>query len=81
LEALPVSAVFAWRDQYDPDVPILSFCCSECEFSLTLHQPDPELPDRFIATCDECKAWYLATSEGSSLTKIANGRCGPWRDD
>jgi hypothetical protein len=76
-----VSAVFAWQDRHEFDVPILSICCPACESSLTLHQPDPELPDRLLAVCEECRAWYLATSEGSSLTKIANGRCGRWPDD
>ncbi len=33
--------------------------CRICGCDLTLHQPDPEMPERILGTCDECKAWYL----------------------
>jgi hypothetical protein len=33
--------------------------CQECESTLRLHQPDPELPDRLLGTCDDCKSWFL----------------------
>jgi hypothetical protein len=26
---------------------------------MTLHQPDLNLPDRLLATCGECRAWYM----------------------
>ena len=48
-------------------------CCPNCEAPLTLHQPDLELPDRLLATCDECKSWYLSDSHGEALTPLSGG--------
>ena len=48
----------------------LSMCCPRCESSLSIHQPESELPDRLLATCDECKTWFLANSEATSLVLI-----------
>src|SRR5271166_1436500 len=33
--------------------------CRDCGGDLSLHQPDPEIPERILGTCDECKTWYL----------------------
>jgi hypothetical protein len=33
--------------------------CPNCSSPLTLHQPDPELADRLLGTCERCKHWYL----------------------
>jgi hypothetical protein len=33
--------------------------CLDCSSPLTLHQPDPELADRLLGTCEGCKHWYL----------------------
>ena len=49
----------------------LATCCPGCEAQLTLHQPDPELPNRLLATCDECKSWYLTNSQGEALTPLS----------
>jgi hypothetical protein len=45
--------------------------CPQCEAHLTLHQPDPELPNRLLATCDECKSWYVTDSQGEVLTPVS----------
>ena len=45
--------------------------CPRCEGSLSVHQPDPELPKRLLATCDECKSWYLTNDKVSELRFIA----------
>jgi hypothetical protein len=37
--------------------------CARCRGSLDLHQPDTETPQRILATCDECKTWYLIEVE------------------
>jgi len=29
--------------------------CRTCGSDLSLHQPDPEMPERILGTCDECK--------------------------
>ncbi len=44
--------------------------CPRCGCPLTLHQPDPDLADRLLATCDECKSWYLTDPEGTELDPI-----------
>jgi uncharacterized protein YbaR (Trm112 family) len=33
--------------------------CPKCGQTLDLHQPDPDQPDRNLAICGDCKAWYL----------------------
>jgi hypothetical protein len=45
-------------------------CCPRCEGLLTLHQPDPQLPECFLATCDECTSWYLTNPSGTTLSAI-----------
>ena len=45
-------------------------CCPSCGCLLTLHQPDLELPDRLLATCDDCKSWYLTIPERGTLRSI-----------
>jgi hypothetical protein len=66
----PVSANFAFYDERQSEVPILSFYCPRCENCLTLHQPDPGRPDRLLATCDECKSWYLTCPKGNFMIPL-----------
>jgi hypothetical protein len=37
---------------------------------MTLHQPDPDLTERLLATCEECKAWYLAIPKGETFQTL-----------
>jgi hypothetical protein len=65
-----MSTVYMWR-QSDPSNPGLGMVsCPSCEGELTLHQPDPQLADRLLATCDECISWFLTNSEGVILTRL-----------
>jgi hypothetical protein len=51
------------------DVPSVTFpphsdeslpaACRNCGEQLDLHQPDSEMPSRLLATCGDCKTWYL----------------------
>jgi hypothetical protein len=50
---------------------MLSVCCPQCDMPLTLHQPDEELVDRLLATCEACKSWFLANADASVLTPIS----------
>ena len=59
-----MSAVFARQDRDQSHECILSFYCTRCESPLSLHQPDPELTDRLLATCDDCKSWYVTDTRG-----------------
>jgi hypothetical protein len=47
---------------FDTDSPVLH--CPRCQCLLVLHQPDPELWDRLLATCEKCKSWFLANHRG-----------------
>ena len=65
-----MSAIYMWQysDNFAQDS--LAMCCPRCECDLTLHQPNPELADRLLATCDECKSWFLANSDGVVLIRV-----------
>jgi hypothetical protein len=32
--------------------------CRGCRGSLDIHQPDPNQPEQFLATCSKCGRWY-----------------------
>lgn len=38
---------------------IIPQVCRACGSELALHQPDPEMPERLLGTCGDCKTWYL----------------------
>jgi hypothetical protein len=38
--------------------------CRGCGAPLDVCQPDPHLPDRFLATCPDCLSWSLVESTG-----------------
>ena len=65
-----MSAVFpcSWGDRTREEVVVP--CCPDCEAELFLHQPDPQLPDRLLAVCEDCKAWFLSDAQGILLTPI-----------
>ena len=65
-----MSTVYSWQHSEHFTPTSLSICCPHCEYSLTLHQPDSDLPDRLLATCEECKSWFLTNSDGVVLTPI-----------
>ncbi len=69
-----MSDVLFWRESDEITAGQAMICCPQCEFPLTLHQPDPEFPERLLATCDECKAWFLTNSDGVKLVAIPTGR-------
>ena len=54
-------------------------CCPRCANALMLHQPDPGLPDRILATCDECKSWYLSNPGGTELCPLLQPQNGHGR--
>jgi hypothetical protein len=33
--------------------------CLNCGETLQFHQPESDLPDRMLGTCDECHQWHL----------------------
>jgi hypothetical protein len=38
---------------------IASVRCLNCDSPLELHQPDPELPERLLASCGQCDGWHV----------------------
>jgi hypothetical protein len=48
----------------------LERCCPRCKCNLALHQPDPHIPERLLATCGECSWWFLMNSDGTVLMPI-----------
>ncbi len=44
--------------------------CPACRGSLVFHQPDARLPDRLIATCETCPAWFLLDAAFAVLIRL-----------
>jgi hypothetical protein len=44
-----------------------------CDVDLDLHQPDTEIPERLLGTCEACGRWYLidAVSETDEAVMIS----------
>jgi hypothetical protein len=38
--------------------------CRGCRSPLDIHQPNPNQPDHFLATCANCGRWYRVESRG-----------------
>ncbi len=36
--------------------------CPRCQIPLEFHQPDENTPDRLLATCEHCDAWFYVAS-------------------
>lgn len=62
-----MSAVYFWQESDGSATNELGICCPHCEDRLVLHQPDPDLPNRLLATCNDCKAWFLTDENAESL--------------
>ncbi len=45
--------------------------CPRCQHPLTIHLPDPDLPDRLLGTCSECKSWFLLDGGTGNLAALA----------
>jgi hypothetical protein len=50
--------------------------CPRCHSPLVLHQPDPDLADRLLATCDECKSWFLLAAGSGELLPLPDASDG-----
>jgi hypothetical protein len=44
--------------------------CPCCRRPLTLHQPDPDSPDRLVGTCEGCRAWFLIDTATGLMVRI-----------
>jgi hypothetical protein len=55
--------------------------CLDCDCELILHQPDPDLPDRLLGTCDACKSWFLVEGVTCVPISLPAVECGQGWDD
>ena len=44
--------------------------CPRCHACLSIHQPDQELPDRLLGTCDECRTWFLINAASGVIVQL-----------
>lgn len=68
-----MDSVFVAMDLVRVAVPTEDFGelpCTRCYAPLDLHQLDIHLPGRMLATCAECKAWYLIDVEESLMALL-----------
>ncbi len=70
MEGSSMSFTYAWK-QHEPLGDETSIPeCPGCGAVLLLHQPDVELADRLLATCETCKSWFLAYPDRDELVLI-----------
>jgi hypothetical protein len=50
-----------------------SLVCGRCQAPLAFHQPEPRTPQRILATCEECDAWYLLDASGGWMLLLPEG--------
>lgn len=44
--------------------------CPDCHGRLVVHQPDERQPERLLATCRACFAWFLMDAPGRILLRL-----------
>ena len=49
--------------------------CQTCGSSLNLHQPEADLPNRLLGTCDHCGVWYLIDGDRRLMLRLPPGNC------
>jgi hypothetical protein len=69
-------AIFFSMDETNPD-HLLEIRCPGCRSFLVVHLPDPLQPERLLATCPECKSWYLLDRQTSAMHLLPTGDGAP----
>ena len=54
----------------DVDPGSLVIPCPQCQFPLEIHQPDPTVADRLLATCSNCDTWFVTNSKGDPIIPL-----------
>src|SRR5215831_3941629 len=44
--------------------------CPRCHAYLSIHQPDQELPDRLLGTCEDCRSWFLINAASGVIVRL-----------
>lgn len=65
-------ATHSFRFEMDSgsEEPLTEIACPRCSEYLVVHMPDPDLPERLLGTCCECKSWYLMDAAEQTMTSI-----------
>jgi hypothetical protein len=60
---------------------ITSVRCLNCDSPLELHQPDPERPERLLASCGQCDGWHVIalTADGTEAVMVLLPDCDTLR--
>ena len=64
---------FRFTMDLESDEPLSQIRCSGCASLMAGHMPDPDLPERLLATCERCKSWYVMDVGATTLTLV----CAP----
>jgi hypothetical protein len=49
---------------------LLGAQCPDCLGHIIIHQPDERRPDRLLATCESCSAWFLMTTASATMVRL-----------
>src|SRR5262249_37198314 len=75
LQSTPMISISLTVDRFQP-VPVAehatAMACPRCHACLLIHQPDQHLPDRLLATCDECRTWFLIHAAVGVILRLPN---------
>jgi hypothetical protein len=44
--------------------------CPDCQGPMMIHQPDEDLPDRLIGTCESCTVWFLIAASAKLMARL-----------
>ena len=51
---------------------VVEMACPRCHNCLSIHQPDEQLPDRLLGTCEECRTWFLINAAAGVIVRLPN---------
>ncbi len=49
---------------------LLGVHCPDCHGHIIIHQPDERRPDRLLATCECCSAWFLIAMASAMMVRL-----------
>jgi hypothetical protein len=44
--------------------------CPICLSNLSIHSPDPDLPDLLLGTCEDCRSWYVMDTSKGEMVRV-----------
>ncbi|MDR3638090.1 MAG: hypothetical protein P4L84_30070 [Isosphaeraceae bacterium] len=70
---------FRFETDAASEEPMSAIACPDCREFLTVHMPDPGLPERLLATCEACKRWYVMDPAAGTMVLVADAPPRPRR--